>query len=213
MNLPLRPHRVVCSGPFFRLLLAVAGAAIAACGALPVLATTINQPSFDQLVQQADYIVHAKVKSVTAEWRVDGANKHIVTKVELDVTEVVEGTPPQPLVLEMLGGKIGDRELRVDGAPKFKVGDEDILFVHGNGQQLSPLVAMEYGRYRVQHDATTGRAHVARENGAPLFSEQEVALPMGAASALKAGHDEVQPLTPEDFKNQIHRSRKNSSNR
>jgi hypothetical protein len=196
--------------PVFRLYQRVVLAAFAACSTLPLLATSILQPSFDQLVQQADYIVHAKVKSVTAEWKIDGSNKHIVTKVELDITEVVAGTPPQPLVLEMLGGKIGDRELRVDGAPKFNVGDEDVLFVHGNGLQFSPLVAMEYGRYRVSHDPTTGVAHMARDNGAPLYSEQEVGLPMGTVSPLKDSQPAAQPLTPDVFKNRIRSSRQNN---
>jgi hypothetical protein len=179
--------------------------------ACPVSATTIIPPSFDQLVQQADYIVHAKVKSVNAEWRIDGANKHIITKVELDVSEVIAGTPPESVVLVLLGGKIGDKELRVDGSPHFAVGDEDILFVRGNGQQFTPLVAMEYGRYRVMHDAATGRDHVARDNGAPLYSEQDTAVPMADVTGSKAGQAGALPLTPEDFKSRIRLHRQNDT--
>ena len=181
----------------------VSGVAMAVCSALPISGSTINQPSFANLVQQADYIVHATVKSVTAEWSIDGPNRHIMTKVELDVNEVVAGNPPKPLVLTMLGGRIGDQELRVEGAPRFKVGDEDILFIHGNGQQFTPLVAMQYGRYPIKHDAATGSAYVARANGVPLYSEQEVILPLGAASALKVSQPAAVPLSPGDFKKQI----------
>ncbi len=77
-------------------------------------------PDFDALVVQADYIVRAVVKSMNAEWRIDGQNRSIVTKVELTVSEVIKGTPPAPLVLEILGGRIGRDEMRVDGAPKFR---------------------------------------------------------------------------------------------
>jgi len=211
MNLPLRIHSSVFVTPVYRLLWTIVATALAACATLSLSATTIIQPSFDGLVQQADYIVQAKVKSVTAEWRVDGPNKHIITKVELDVNEVIEGTPPHPLVLVMLGGKIGDQELRVDGSPQFKVGDEDILFVRGNGVQFTPFVAMEYGRYRIRHDAAAGRDHVARDNDAPLYDAKEVALPMETAGAGVSMKRDVQPLTPDDFKKQIHLSRKNNS--
>jgi hypothetical protein len=111
----------------------------------------------------------------------------------------------------MLGGRIGDQELRVEGAPQFKVGDEDILFVHGNGQQFTPLVAMEYGRFPVKHEAVTGNAYVTRAGGAPLYSEQEVVLPMGAASQVKVSQPAAAPLSPGDFKKQIRISRQKTS--
>ena len=189
----------------------VSGVTMAICSALPLCGSTVNQPSFGDLVQQADYIVHATVKSVTAEWKIDGQNRHIMTKVELDVNEVVAGNPPQPLVLTLLGGRIGDQELRVEGAPRFKVGDEDILFIHGNGQQFTPLVAMQYGRYPIKHDAATGAAYVTRANGVPLYGEQEVILPPGAASALKASQPGALPLSPADFKKLIRTCRQEAA--
>jgi hypothetical protein len=171
-------------------------------------ATTIIAPSFDELVAKTDYAVHAVVKSVSCEWRSSGANLHIVTKVELEIKEVILGKPPVPLVLEMLGGKIGDRQLVVDGAPDFKVGDEDILFVHGNGFQASPLVAFGHGRYPVARDKQNGRAYVTRSNGDLLYDTSEVARPMHSSSVareLKAG---AQPLSPDSFVAKVRESRK-----
>ncbi len=170
-------------------------------------ATTVMPPTFEQLVSQADYIVRATVKSVTAEWRSEGANRHIITKVELNVVEVISGTPPQPLVLEMLGGKMGDQEMRVEGAPKFNVGDEDILFVHGNGKQYTPLVALMHGRYPILHDAATGRAYVAREGQKPLYSEQEVSESLEPTTQLKAARASTAPLSPEEFISRIKATR------
>jgi hypothetical protein len=165
--------------------------------------TTVIPPNFESLVNQADYIVRAVVKSVSAEMRTDGPRRYVVTKVELDVRQVISGTPPPRLVLEMLGGKVGNEEMMVEGAPKFQVGDDDILFVHGNGRQLIPLVALMHGRYPIRRDADTGRLYVARSNGTPLFDHREVALPMGAASAVKASRPGTQALSPEDFASRI----------
>ena len=178
-------------------------------GAVPVRATSVVAPSFNSLVGQADYIVHAVVKSVRAEMREAGPHRHIVTLVELDVREVISGTPPQPLVLQMLGGKVGTEEMVVDGAPRFAVGDEDILFVRGNGRQLNPLVALMHGRYPIKREAGSGRAFVARSDGAPLLSEQDVAAPLAAppTGGPRLARSVAAALSPEEFASRIKAAR------
>jgi len=169
-------------------------------------ATSVIAPSFDQLVNQADYIVRARVKSVSSEWRTHGTHRYILTKVELDVSAVISGKPPQPLVLEMLGGKVGEDEMVVEGAPKFQVRDEDVLFIHGNGRQINPLVALMHGRYPIKNDAKTGRAYMTRSNGARLCSQEEVALPM--ETDQPAPWAERAALTPGDFTDRIKMTRR-----
>ncbi len=177
--------------------------ALALCfSSLRGFATTVVAPDFDSLVSQADYVVRAVVKSVSSEWHVDGANRSIVTKVELTVREVIKGTPPDPLVLQMLGGQIGQTSMVVDGAPKFKVGDEDILFIRGNGQQFSPLVGIMYGRYPVSHDSATGEDIVLRSNGAPLYDTTEVSHAMSSAAGQAGSH----PLTAAEFAGKVRAS-------
>ncbi len=165
-------------------------------------ATTVLPPDFDQLVNESDYIIRAVVKSVTAEYRTNTGGKTIITKVALDVREVVAGTPPAEVVLEILGGKIGDESLVLEGAPKFKVGDEDILFVKDNGRTIVPLVAMMHGRYPVMRDSATGRKYMAREDKMPLRTTAEVALPM-TEGATATGPQSTPPpasaLTPDEF--------------
>ncbi len=162
-------------------------------------ATSVNAPEFNQLVSSADYIVRAMVKSVTAEWREDKGRKYIATKVELEIREIIRGIPPQPLVLELVGGRIGEEELVVEGAPKFHVGDEDILFVQGNGRQIFPLVGIMHGRYPIFIDKKTGREFVVRSNGMPLYSEQDVSLPMTILSAVKMQNPKAEPMTAAAF--------------
>jgi len=169
---------------------------------LPAFATTVTAPAFDSLVSQADYVVRTVVKSVNSEWQVEGANRSIVTKVELTVREVIKGNPPSPLVLEMLGGSIGQTTMVVDGTPKFKVGDEDILFIHGNGQQFSPLVGLMYGRYPIVYDSVTGAEIVLRSNGTPLYDTSEVSQAMTPSAAQFAAH----PLTAAAFADKIRAS-------
>lgn len=199
-----------------RLLLAGRGATglwaqfLSAClilvlSALPVRATTVVPPKFDELVNESDYIVRAVVKSVVSEWREKQGKRHIFTFVELDVLEVIHGKPLQPLVLEMLGGQVGDEALVVQGMPKFDVGQEDILFVRGNGRQFYPLTAAMHGRYPVVREKG-GRAHVARSNQAALHATAEVALPMTEESEVavqQAVSADTPALSPDDFTRQI----------
>lgn len=181
---------------------------------LPVLlswlpATTIIAPDFDQLVNTADFVVRAKVKAVATEWRQNPDNPgkpYIGTNVELEVLEVISGTPPTPLVLSLVGGRIGDRQLTVDGSPHFEAGQENILFIRGNGQRIVPLVGMHYGHYHVRRDARTGEAQVMRSGGKLLYNENEVALPDSAVSAVPARDPRAKPLTPAQFGDLIRKS-------
>lgn len=168
-------------------------------GAVSLPATTVVPPEFSQLVNESDYIVRATVKSVASEWRGQPGQGSIFTYVELEVREVIAGTPPQPLVLEMLGGKVGDQEMTVQGAPKFEVGQEDILFIQGNGRNVSPLFALMHGRYPVKKEPGSGREYVTRSNHVPLQDTAEVALPMpeGAAAEMQRRmKNPAQAMTP-----------------
>jgi hypothetical protein len=171
-------------------------------------ATTVNPPEFPELVNQSDYIVRAVVTSVSSDYASPGSRK-IVSQVALEVKEVIAGKPPSPLVLRVVGGRVGDREMAIAGVPKFVVGEESILFVQGNGRQIYPLVRMAHGRYPILREAGSGREHMIRSDGAALRNVSEVSRPIhivgkkpvqvDAAAAQAA----VQALTPEDFIRQI----------
>lgn len=177
-------------------------------------ATTVNPPEFPDLVNQSDFIVRAVVKSVTSDFSSPGSRK-IVTHVELEVKEVIAGRPPQPLVLRVLGGKVGDREMVIEGAPRFEAGEESIYFVQGNGRQIYPLVAMMHGSYPVKREAG-GREFVTRSNRVPLHDTSEVSQPMaggGAAELQRRMRSPGGALTPAQFVQQIRAAVKPSNTR
>ena len=183
--------------------------ALLACVSL-ARATSIIAPDFDRMVGSSDYIVRAVVKKVSSEWRTN-PNKpgrgYIGTLVELDVKEVIKGSPPSPLVLDLVGGRIGNREMTVDGAPKFTVGQESIFFVQGNGRQIIPLVGMSHGYYPVRRDERTGQDQVMRSNGQLLYSEKELTEPESAIGPAPARDPKARPLTSADFADRIRKSR------
>ncbi len=179
-------------------------AGLAVLASLRLGATTVEPPEVDSLIKQSDYVVRAVIKSATPTWQqtADG-RRYISTQVELDVRETIKGAPPSPLVIELLGGRIGDDELTVTGMPALRAGDEHILFVHGNKRRLFPLVAMMHGIYPVLRDTRAGQEYVLRSNGRPLYNAAEVALPMERASSVPQQNPSARPLTSKAFIQEI----------
>lgn len=180
--------------------------------ASPLFATTVVPPDFAELVRGSDFVVRARVKSVESEARRQQGRALIFTRVTVEVLETIAGEPPTPLVLTLLGGRVGEDELVVEGAPTFAVGDEDILFVQGNGVNFHPLYAVMHGRYPVKHDAATGRDYVTRNDGVPLADVAEVALPLGDAAAPAARlqrrfRSPAEALSPAEFAQRIRQTR------
>lgn len=195
-----------------RLTIVLAGLVLA----LSMSATTVIPPSFEELVGESDYIVHGRVTSVESRWEQRGKSRVIVTKVELDVIEVVAGTPPDPLVLTMLGGTVDGQTMALEGAPRFQVGDTDILFVRGNGRLVSPLTRIMHGRYRIERDVEGDREFVTRGNGEPLTATSEVSrsLHTPPATASSEAWRELQvsrALTPAEFVRQIRLTKLNTT--
>jgi hypothetical protein len=169
-------------------------------------ATSVNAPDFENLVAQTDYVVRAEVIAVTSDWRENSkvpGQFYIGSRVELRVLEVITGNPPQPLVLDVMGGQVGRDAMTVEGAPNFRVGEESILFVRGNGRMIVPLTAMMHGYYPVRRDPHTGENRVQRSNGKLLYSEHDVALPLGATSGVVLRNPRARPLSAADFGTRI----------
>jgi hypothetical protein len=119
-----------------------------------VEATTVIPPSFDELVAQADVIFQGQVTNVQSQWVGEGAQRHIVSYITFKVEEALKGDPGQTYTMRMLGGTVDGETMGVSDAPKFKVGDDDILFVQNNGSQFIPLVGIMHGRFHVKRDQT-----------------------------------------------------------
>ena len=176
-----------------RYLLTCAGIILAiGCSAL---ATTVIPPSFDELVSRAELIFQGSVIDVRSEWTGEGAQRHIMSYVTLKVEDAIKGNPGPTVTLRMLGGTVGGETMEVADAPKFKVGDRDILFVENNGTQFVPLVGIMHGRFHVKRD-TTGQDTVFTDEGFPLSDVTQLGKDPKAASAGRA-------ISKQEFKNAI----------
>jgi len=130
-------------------------------------ATTVIPPTFDELVSRADVIFDGEVTGLQSQWIGEGSEHRIVTYVTFKVNQALKGEPGMTYSMRMLGGTVDGRTMEVSDAPKFKVGDRDILFVEHNGSQFIPLVGIQHGRFRVVKDAA-GREILTTNHGHPL---------------------------------------------
>jgi hypothetical protein len=176
---------------FLRLL--ISGACLIFAGT--ALATTVIPPSFDELVSRAEMIFQGNVTDVRSEWTGEGAQRRIMSYVTLKVEDAIKGNPGSTVTLRMLGGTVGGETMEVSDAPKFKVGDRDILFVENNGTQFVPLVGIMHGRFHVEKDAT-GQDAVFTNDGSPLSDFTQLGKNEKAASAGRA-------ISKQEFKRAI----------
>jgi hypothetical protein len=149
------------------------------------LATTVIPPTFDDLVTHAEMIFQGTVTDVRSEWTGEGGQRHIASYVTFKVDDAIKGNPGAKVTLNLMGGTVGGETMEVTDAPKFKVGDRDILFVENNGTQFIPLVGIMHGRFHVQKDGN-GRDVVLTNDGAPLTDVNQLGKNKGAATAGRA---------------------------
>ncbi len=157
------------------LVLLVAPIALRAQPTEPV----VYKLSLDQLTDRAAAIVVSTVTSRKAEWEHYGGSRLIVTKITLAVEEALKGASPRTLVVEVVGGTIGEETLRVSDVPEFRVGDRDVLFLNSHPHSVSPLVGSDQGRFRVLNESASGTARILTAGFSPLRTVAEV----GAARA------------------------------
>jgi hypothetical protein len=141
-------------------------------------ATTVIPPTFDELVAEAETIFEGTVTAMRSEWTGQGADRHIVTYVTFKIEDAIKGTLGADYTIRIFGGTVDGQTVQVTDAPRFKVGDRDILFVQHNGTQFIPLVGIMHGRFHVQPDANGANEKIAKDNGATV------------ADVAKLGRDE-----------------------
>ena len=165
-------------------------------------ATSVIPPSFPELVNEAEFIARAKVKSVRCAWVDSPQGRIIKTYVTLEVQKRLKGEPPSEITLQLLGGELDGQSMRVAGMPQFTVGEIEIVFVKGNGVRFCPLIGMMHGRYHVQSDATRGE-YVARSDGVPLENESDVQLPQGQSAVVDRLKSVANALSAQSFEQKI----------
>ena len=167
-------------------------------GAQPGAEPVLSKLSLDQLTDRAASIVVSTVTGRRPEWITSDGSQLIVTHVTLQVEQVLKGSPPRSVTIDVLGGTIGDRTLTVSHVPEFRVGDRDVLFLHGVPRSVSPLVGSDQGRFRVLRESASGAWRGLTAGWKPLRAPAAIQREDGGLiTALSAA------MTLEDFSNSV----------
>lgn len=122
-------------------------------------ATHADGTTTSDLVHKADLIFEGKV--VNVEYRTsdilktdDVAMPHTFVTYEILRNFKGQSSEGKLITLRFRGGPDGaGNTLIIPGVPLFQVGDQDIVFVRGNGIEISPILGGNFGRYRISKNA------------------------------------------------------------
>lgn len=137
----------------FAFILGLAAAVVPASAHSPADPDSVGD--FKKLSAKAELVFHGRVKKVSYRNVAQrGGGSVPYSFVTYSVDDVLAGTAGKEITLRFLGGADGTGGfMMMSGVPSFSLGDEDILFVAGNGESGCALVQCEFGRYRVYQDA------------------------------------------------------------
>ncbi|HYI13613.1 MAG TPA: hypothetical protein VEK57_31520 [Thermoanaerobaculia bacterium] len=125
---------------------ALALAAVLLLAPVTAQATIANAIEFDTKVDNAASIVLGRVVSQEARW--DAARNWILTYSTFQVEKTMKGFPAQQITIVTPGGTVGTVAQDVVGVPRFREGEDHLLFVR-NSQAGPTVLYFEQGAYRV----------------------------------------------------------------
>jgi len=78
----------------------------------------------ERMVQRSTLIVHGSVAKKEPKW----VGRVLYTQYELAVQETLKGPERKSVLVSVVGGRSGNVELRVPGAPELSTGDQLVFF-------------------------------------------------------------------------------------
>lgn len=123
---------------------------------IPELEATVLLPAeFREVVAGSEIVAHVRVSEVRPEWA--EGRRRIDSIVTAEVLTPLKGKPGETLSFKVPGGELGRYRSVMVGAPRFKPGDEAVLFLtSGDGASLE-VFGLNQGVFRVRRELRSGR--------------------------------------------------------
>jgi hypothetical protein len=120
-------------------------------------ATTFAELTLEQFTDAATYIVEGQVEEVWTE--LDPQTSMVWTRARVNITETYKG-PDQPseLIIDSMGGRVGDYEVYIPGAASFSEGEDIFVFLAENGPHWVPISKFQ-GKYTLRRAPGERRQH------------------------------------------------------
>ena len=129
-------------------------------------ATTLIPMDAADLADQAELVFTGTAVQSRVVLSKDGDPYTFVT---FAVHDVLKGwTMERQLALRFSGGETGNGVVSFEGMPRFEQGETYVLFVHGNGSLLCPVLGWWQGQFQFGHQAGSGKQILTDSAGVPL---------------------------------------------
>ena len=129
-------------------------------GAMAAPATTLERMPLEKLTSRADAVVHVRCLSNESRWE----RGEIWTFTQFEVEEALKGVAPRLLTVRLLGGKVGHLISTVDAVPRFRPGEETVLFLERMPDGAFTVLSWAQGTFRIRREQHTGRAVVTQDS-------------------------------------------------
>ncbi len=136
---------------------------LALFSAAPADGSVLEGLELEELASEADHIVLGRVLFSESFLRRDG---QIWTwhRIEVEREILGNGTDEREVIVETMGGQIGEIGMRVEGEASFQVGERVLVFVHGGGPYTAfRTVGMGQGVMRVRKERGIETVRQSRE--------------------------------------------------
>lgn len=172
---------------------ALAIAAVLALTPMTAQATISRAVKFDEKVEQAASIVVGRIVSQESSW--DAGRQRILTYSKIAVEKTLKGQAAREVTIVTPGGTVGDIAQDYVGIPRFRIGDDNVVFVRQTGAGPTVLF-FEQGAYRVETNSSGERMVMPLVSSAVLVDTQRG----GLAAAPES------PRTLRDFEQSVRES-------
>jgi hypothetical protein len=145
---------------FGRRLFAFCAGLLICCAA--VTGTTLEKMPLERMADVARVIVRARCVSNSTGWDAG----EIWTFTIFEVAETWKGLATEQVTVRLLGGTVGSLTSTVSGVPRFRTGEEVILFLEPTARGDFTVVSWQQGTFRVGHDPRSGAEIVTQDTAA-----------------------------------------------
>ena len=147
--------------------------------ALPAWATSMFKLDVPGLTQASDLVVRGTVVRQEARWTED--KRRIVTETEVEVLEVLKGSPGATAIkVVQPGGEVGEVGQHVSGTAQFRDAEHVVLFLEQRGPGRFVLTGMSQGKFRVERGADGTQMAVPELPGEALLLDPVTHVPVPA---------------------------------
>ena len=136
----------------------------------PAEATTLIQLGTLDMLNLADVVAVGRVAATECYLHPEGGFP--LTRILVNVELPLKGGADASLLIEELGGQVGDLIGEVPGAPQYKVGEEVLVFLQAMENGTYRTYGMFQGKFAVVTD-TVGERYLVNQRADAMLMDQD----------------------------------------